>query len=339
VIYRKFEITPNDIPLIVVWNKTESLVSFIENDYHLPVDIYTHDSKPLYEIHADDVGLIYYNGANDLYHKGEDSTLARIFRMLHSINYRLSNVSSEFVTAESKARWERFTLAVCRKQEFWIWAQSLHLKMDMDYTEEFTPIVRDYRRRFYMNPSLANMTIDDANEDAIYQFYYDYIQGNVGEYNKSEPLHQSYVIGNDWRRNLLEGATGTEMAETLDQVEVRRIVAQNFRLEVEEKGIEALVIMTTHDCEFCEIFINRNIMDEFVKNTKYSPDFKVFIIEVAENSLPEEYHLMRLPQIMFSPKEVENYDPIMWWTGDVNVKGLKKFLHRHSKVYPKIDKS
>lgn len=116
-------------------------------------------------------------------------------------------------------------------------------------------------------------------------------------------------------------------------------MAQNFRSEVEEKGVEGLVIFTSHDCEFCEVFINRYMMEDFVPNTKYSPDFKVFIMEASENSVPEEYTLMKLPQIMFSPKETENYDPVMWWTDNPTIKDMRKFLRQYSKVFPKIDTS
>jgi len=79
-------------------------------------------------------------------------------------------------------------------------------------------------------------------------------------------------------------------------------------------------------------------MDQFVKHTRYSDDFKVLIMEVTRNDLPEEHHLYRLPQISFSSKEKDNYDPVIWWTKDYDIKDLRKFLYEHSEVYPKIDK-
>jgi thioredoxin-related protein len=106
---------------------------------------------------------------------------------------------------------------------------------------------------------------------------------------------------------------------------------------VEEKGIEALIILTIDQCEFCERFINNIIMQEFAGTTGFSPDFKIFIINAMENDLPEEYEMYSVPQIMFSPKAKELYRPIIWKTKDHNLKDLRKFLHVNSKVFPKID--
>lgn len=46
-------------------------------------------------------------------------------------------------------------------------------------------------------------------------------------------------------------------------------------------------------------------------------------MDVMKNDLPEEYPLYRLPQIVFSPKEKENYRPVIWWTDDYDLKDLE----------------
>lgn len=66
LIYRKPEITPESTPLISIWNKTGTLIEFIEYNYHLPVDIYTLDSQYLYNLHSDVMGLFYFSGADTL---------------------------------------------------------------------------------------------------------------------------------------------------------------------------------------------------------------------------------------------------------------------------------
>lgn len=218
MIYRKPELKPPDMPDMIFWNQSENLMNFIENNYHMPVDIYTHDSKPLYDLHADDVALIYYNGANTLYHQGRESPISKLLQTLHTIKHRLQNVSEEFVTEKSKLKFERLSFGVALKKEFWIWAQKLHLKMKMDFTEEFSPIVRDNRGRFYMNPTLANMTLETLDEDGIFQFFYDYIQGDITEYNKTEPLSESYIVGSNWKRRLEETTSGLELASKFNKV-------------------------------------------------------------------------------------------------------------------------
>lgn len=177
-------------------------MEFIENNYHLAVDIYTHDSKPLYDLHADDVGLLYFAGANTLYHQSFSSPVVTLLSVLQNINERLLVASKNFTTEDAKARYSRFTLGLAFKNEFWIWARKLHMKMKMDYSEEFSPIVKDSRGRFYMRSDLANMTLDTIDEDKIFQFFYDYIHGNVPEFKKSEDLSESYIIGKTWRRRL-----------------------------------------------------------------------------------------------------------------------------------------
>ena len=74
--------------------------------------------------------------------------------------------------------------------------------MEMDFIEEFTPVVLDNKQRFYMDKRLANMTLETLNEDAIFDFFYDYIQGSLLEYKESEGLYNSYIIGQNWRRRL-----------------------------------------------------------------------------------------------------------------------------------------
>jgi hypothetical protein len=79
-------------------------------------------------------------------------------------------------------------------------------------------------------------------------------------------------------------------------------------------------------------------MKEFASTLSYTKDFKIMILDAMKNDLPEEYPLYRLPQIVFSPKEKENYTPIIWWTTDYKLKGLRAFLRKYSKEFPKIDK-
>mmetsp|Transcript_18893 Transcript_18893/g.21150 ORF Transcript_18893/g.21150 Transcript_18893/m.21150 type:complete len:441 (+) Transcript_18893:365-1687(+) len=339
LIYRKPELKPPGLDDYIIWDQDDTLMNFIEENYHMPVDIYNHDSKSLYDLHTDDVGIIYFSGANTLYHQGRGSPVSLILMALDRINNRLKNSSSEFITEESKYRFDHFTLALSFKEEFWIWAQKLHLKMKMDFSEEFSPIVKDTKKRFYMDSDLANMTLDTLDEDRIYQFYYNYIQGDIQEYNKTESIHESYIMGDKWGRRLEETDTSAALAVKFNSVEIKKLVAQNFRYEVEEKGVEALIIMTIDDCDFCETFVSKHIMKDFASTTKFSPNFKIFVIEASKNSLPEEYHMARLPHVMFSSKEVESYNPVTWWTKDYELKDLKKFLHEHSEEFPKIDKS
>jgi hypothetical protein len=202
IIFRKPELRPSDKPEFLVWNTSESLMDFVEGNYHLPVDIYTHDSKPLYDLHADDVGLLYFAGANTLYHQSFSSPVVSLLSVLQRINIRLLDSSKNFTSDEAKTRYSRFSLGLAFKSEFWIWARKLHMKMKMDYSEEFSPIVRDSRGRFYMRTELANMTLDSIDEDKIFQFYFDYIQGDVHEFKKSEDLSESYIIGKTWKRRL-----------------------------------------------------------------------------------------------------------------------------------------
>lgn len=218
IIYRKPELLPPDIPEFIVWDKNETLMDWFENNYHLDVDVYTHDSKYLYDLHADDVGLIYFAGANTLYHQGFNSPVSKLTHVLHTIHTRLQAAKDEFVTVESKARFDRFTLALAFKQEFWIWSRKLHLKMEMDFSEEFSPIVVDSNHRFYMDRNLANMTMDTLDEDAIYQFYHDYIQGAVEEFKESESIDESFLIGSHWRRRLDAETNGTGLATQFRQV-------------------------------------------------------------------------------------------------------------------------
>lgn len=80
-------------------------------------------------------------------------------------------------------------------------------------------------------------------------------------------------------------------------------------------------------------------MKTFASTTKFSPYFKIFIINANRNSLPDEYHMTRLPHIFFSPKEKESYSPVTWWTKDYDLPGFRSFLRKHSEEFPKIDKS
>lgn len=218
MIIRKPELRPPEVPEFIMWDHNGTLMDFIENNYHLDVDIYTHDSKYLYDLHSDDVGIIYFAGANTLYHQGKDSPVSKLIQVLNNIHKNLSESKSDFKTPESIARYSRFKLALAFKDEFWIWSRKLHLKMEMDYTEEFSPIVLDSDHIFYMNKTLANMTLDTLDEVAIYQFYYDYIQGSIKEFKYTEPIFESYVVGDHWKRRLDQSTNGIALSQQLQTV-------------------------------------------------------------------------------------------------------------------------
>ena len=122
-------------------------------------------------------------------------------------------------------------------------------------------------------------------------------------------------------------------------LEIKRIVAGNFRKEVEESGIEILLILTNDEIDFCERFVNQMIINEFAPTVMYSPNFKILIMDGFKNDMPEEYPLYTFPQVMLSLKEKNNYTPIIWRDDeDFEIKNLRIFLHKNSKVFPTIDK-
>jgi hypothetical protein len=162
--------------------------------------------------------LIYFAGANTLYHLGFNSPVSKLINVLHNVHERLLASKDQFTTEESQQRYERFTLGLAFKQEFWIWSRTLHLKMEMDFSEEFTPVVLDNKQRFYMDPSLANMTMDTLDEDGIYKFYFSYIKGELKEFKYTEPIHESYLVGEHWRRRLHEDGNGTALATNINQI-------------------------------------------------------------------------------------------------------------------------
>ena len=202
LIHRKPELRIANEPELILWNKNIDLVEFIEKNYHMDVDIYTHDSKYLYDLHSDDIGLIYYSGANTLYHESFNSPVSKLLKVLSEINLKLEEKKAEFVTEESKQRYSRFALALAFKQEFWFLSQRLNLKMKMDYAEEFTPIIVDSKQKLYMDPELKYMTMDSLDVDKIFKFFFDYIQGNLKEHLESEPLDESFVVDKHWKRRL-----------------------------------------------------------------------------------------------------------------------------------------
>ena len=81
------------------------------------------------------------------------------------------------------------------------------------------------------------------------------------------------------------------------------------------------------------------IINEFASTVMYSSEFKILIMDGFKNDMPEEYPLYTFPQVMFSPKEKNNYIPIIWRDDDdFEIKNLRTFLYKHSKVFPTIDK-
>ena len=218
IIYRKPELRLHNEPEFILWNKKIDLIEFIEAKYHMDVDIYTHDSKYLYDLHSDDVGMIYYSGANTLYHDSFNSPVSKLIKVLGEIHTRLQEKQSEFVTDASKNRYSRFTLALSFKQEFWFLSQRLGLKMAIDHAEEFTPIIVDNKQKLYMDPALKYMTMGNLDVDKIFQFFYDYILGNLEEYMESESIEESYIVDKNWRRRLNQTEASNSISTLPGQV-------------------------------------------------------------------------------------------------------------------------
>ena len=95
----------------------------------------------------------------------------------------------------------------------------------MDLTEEFTPLVRDQKGRFYMDDSMRYTTMDQIDIGKITKFYYDYIQGDIEEYRWTEPHHESYEVDGDWKRRL-SNTTRRSLQEE-DQVGKFTLIIQN----------------------------------------------------------------------------------------------------------------
>lgn len=212
MIYRKPELRLNNEPEFLVWNKTQDLIKFIEMNYHMDVDIYTHDSKYLYDLHSDDIGMIYFAGAKSLYHQQFNSPVSKLIHVLHEVHTKLKEKEAEFVTEESKQRFQKFALALTFKSDFWYLSQRLNMKMEMDFAEEFTPIVLDHKQKLYIDPELKYLTMETLNVTKIVQFYYGYIQGTVREYYESEPLEESYMIDGHLLRRLNQTEASSALA-------------------------------------------------------------------------------------------------------------------------------
>ena len=112
IIYRKKELTPSDQEQIVVWDKSQNLSEFIEQNYHLPVDIYSHDNKYLYDLHSDIMGLFYYEGSNSMYHKSYDSPVSKLTMVLNQVLQKLEAAKDNFTSPDAIDRYNRFTLAL-----------------------------------------------------------------------------------------------------------------------------------------------------------------------------------------------------------------------------------
>ena len=111
-----------------------------------------------------------------------------------------------------------------------------------------------------------------------------------------------------------------------------------FRKEVEETEQEVLLFLITEDCDFCHELVNKRIINDFAKTVRYSPNFKIMIMDAMKNDLPEEYSMQYLPHVMFTGKEKDTYKPKTWINKKCDLDDLRKFLHEHSEEFKKIDK-
>uniref|UniRef100_A0A7S3J920 Uncharacterized protein n=1 Tax=Euplotes harpa TaxID=151035 RepID=A0A7S3J920_9SPIT len=187
----------------------------------MDVDIYTHDSKYLYDLHSDDIGMIYFAGAKSLYHQQFNSPVSKLIHVLYEVHTKLKEKEAEFVTEESKQRFQKFALALTFKSDFWYLSQRLNMKMEMDFAEEFTPIVLDHKQKLYIDPELKYLTMETLNVTKIVQFYYSYIQGTVREYYESEPLEESYMIDGHLLRRLNQTEASSALATVPGRVEIK----------------------------------------------------------------------------------------------------------------------